>query len=124
MGVSLKGDAPRPRSLKENAQDVSKESAFKLNGDHFGIRNRNTRRAYAIECDDPIKEAQKFYDKIGYGGRFMETGNENRVQLSDGTIINYRVKSKSGGPVVDINVQYSNEAYGIKTHKLHFIKRR
>lgn len=124
MGVRLKGEAPRARCLKENIQVIVKESNFKLDGNHFGVRNKRSSRAYAIECDDPVQEAQKFYDKIGYGGQFMERGNENRVQLLDGTIINFRVKSKSGGPVVDINVQYSTDTCGIKTHKLHFIKRR
>ena len=45
----------------------------------------------------------------------------NRVRLRDGTIINYRVVSKSGGPAVEINVKKSSDSCGLRSHKIHFI---
>lgn len=123
MGMTLKGGAPRQRSVSENIKDNKDDPMFKMTDGHFGTKNSNSNNVYVIERDNPIEAAKTFYDKIGYGGKFMEGGGENRVQMLDGTIINFRISSKSGSPAVDINVKYRNEKGKLKTHKLHFIKR-
>lgn len=121
--MTLKGGASRQRSISENIKENRSNSLFKINGDHFGTKNANSTSAYVIRCDDPISVAKTFYDKIGYGGKFMKGGGENRVQMLDGSIINYRITSRSGSPAVDINIKRSNEKGKLKSHKIHFIKR-
>ena len=126
MGSTYKGGSPRHRSLRENLPDVGKNPLFVQNGNHYGVARKGGAAVTTIKSDNPIKTAQEFFDKIGYGGAFMtdaETGQitENRVRLRDGTIINYRVVSKSGGPVVEINVKKSSDSCGLRSHKIHFI---
>ena len=99
---------------------------FVKEGNHFGSPGRYGAAVTTIKSSDPINTAQAFFDKIGYGGAFMRdsvTGQitENRVMLRDGTIINYRVTSKSGSPAVEINVRRSIDNCGLRSHKIHFI---
>ena len=42
---------------------------------------------------------------------------ENRVRPRDGTAINYRLVSKSGGPAVEINVKKSSDSCGLRSLK-------
>lgn len=129
MGSTYKGGSPTHRSLRENLPRVAENPLFVKNGNHYGDARTNGAAVTTIESDNPIKVAQEFFDRIGYGGMFMtdaETAQitENRVRLRDGTIINFRVTSKSGWPAVEINVKKSSDSCGIRSHKIHFIYRR
>lgn len=126
MGSTYKGGSPTHRSLRENLPDVGKNPLFGRNDNHYGVSGKGGAAVTTIKSDNPIKTAQEFFDKIGYGGAFMadaKTGQimKNRVRLRDGTIINYRVVSKSGGPAVEINVKKSSDSCGLRSHKIHFI---
>ena len=126
MGSTYKGSSPIHRSLRENLPGVSKNPLFGRNGNHYGVSGKGGAAVTTIKSDNPIKTAQEFFDKIGHGGAFMadvKTGQitKNRVRLRDGTIINYRVVSKSGGPAVEINIKKSSDSCGLRSHKIHFI---
>lgn len=126
MGLSYKGGTDHHHSLRENFSSLGNNPLFARNGNHFGIAGKSGASVTTIKSDNPLKTAQEFFDKIGNGGQFMIDSRTNsytfnRVQLKDGTIINYRVYSKSGSPVVDINVDSSNDNCGLRTHKIHFI---
>ena len=126
MGLSYKGGTDHHHSLRENLSNLSSNPLFVRNGNHFGVAGKGGASVTTIKSNNPLETAREFFDKIGHGGRFMvdpKTGSYtfNRVQLKDGTIINYRVYSKSGSPAVDINVDGSNDNCGLRTHKIHFI---
>ena len=126
MGLTYKGGTNHHRSLRENFSNLSSNPLFVRNGNHFGVAGKGGASVTTIKSDNPLKTAQEFFDKIGHGGQFMVDSKTNRytynrVQLKDGTIINYRVYSKSGSPAVDINVDSSNDNCGLRTHKIHFI---
>lgn len=45
--------------------------------------------------------------------------------MSDGTIITYReVSSSDASPAVDINIKKSTNPSGVKSQKIHFIKKK
>lgn len=126
MGITYKNNSPKHRSLGENLPRLESNPLFVRNGNHYGMSSKGGAAVTTIKSDNPIKTAQEFFDKIGYGGAFMRdvrTGQitENRVSLRDGTIINYRVNSKSASPAVEINVKKSKENCGLRSHKIHFI---
>ena len=127
MGLTYKGGAKHHHSLKENLQNHESNSLFQRHGNHYGEINGKSAKVTTIKSNDPIKTAQEFFDKIGYGGKFMinsSTGrlDQNLVYMYDGTIIYYRVTSKSGSPAISINVSNSRDNCGLRTHKIHFIK--
>ncbi len=84
------------------------------------------KKLYHIYSDDPVATAKDFYDKIGFGGIEEPTPNGKgfKTSLADGTIITWREISSSddGSPAVDINIKYSKDSGGLKTHKIHFVK--
>lgn len=66
--------------------------------------------AGSLDFPVALRGAEGVFYIIGYGGASLidvKTGQmtENRVQLRDGTIINFRVTSKSGSPAVEINIK-------------------
>lgn len=126
MGLSYKGGTLTHHSLRDNLPRLGDSPLFQRNGNHFGQTGKNGAAVTTIKSDNPLETAQEFFDKIGYGGMFLmdkkigET-NFNRVLLRDGTIINFRVYSKSGSPAVDINIDNSSDNCGLRSHKIHFI---
>lgn len=110
MGSTYKVGSPTHRSLRENMSSMGNNPLFSQNGNHYGVSGKGGAAVTTIKSDNPIKTAQEFFDKIGCGGVFMtdaKTGQitQNRVRLRDGTVINFRLVSKSGGPAVEINVR-------------------
>lgn len=127
MGLSYKGGTSSHHSLRDNLSSLEYNPLFQRNGNHFGQANKSGATVTTIKSDNPLKTAQEFFDKIGYGGSFMKNSStgqvdQNLVYMSDGTIIYYRVTSKSGSPAVFIYVKNSNNNCGLRTHKIHFIK--
>ncbi len=126
MGLSYKGGTSSHHSLRDNLSSLEYNPLFQRNGNHFGQANKSGATVTTIKSDNPLKTAQEFFDKIGQGGMFlsdkkMSEITYNRVRLKDGTIINFRVYSKSGSPTVDINIDQSGDKCGLRTHKIHFI---
>lgn len=127
MGLTYKGGANYHHSIKDNLSKLNKNSLFKKNGNHFGEISKGSAAVTTIKCSYPCESAQQFFDIIGYGGVFMhdlKKGEivQNRVMMKDGTIINFRIHSKSGSPAVDIDIKRSVDNCGIRSHKIHFIK--
>lgn len=126
MGLSYKGGTSTHHSLKDNLPNLGYNPLFQRHGNHYGEVGKHGAAVTTIKSDNPLKTAQEFFDKIGQGGIFLtdkKTGKTtfNRVCLKDGTIINFRVYSKSGSPAVDINIDNSSDSCGLRTHKIHFI---
>lgn len=126
MGVSYKGGTSTHHSLRDNLSSLGSNPLFQKNGNHYGQAGKHGSAVTTIKSDNPLKTAQEFFDKIGHGGMFltdkkMGVVTFNRVRMKDGTIINFRVYSKSGSPAVDINIDKSSDNCGLRTHKIHFI---
>lgn len=127
MGVSYKGGTKYNHSLSENLSSLNSNPLFQRHGNHYGDSNHNGAKVTTIKSDNPIATAQEFFDKIGYGGAFMKNSStgqfyQNLVYMSDGTVIYYRITSKSGSPAISISVKNSSDNCGLRTHKIHFIK--
>ena len=123
MGISYKGYSYRHRSLRENLEEGPNNSLFTPHGNHFGEIFNNSAKRCNIYSDDPVATAKQFFDWIGYGGVWMARIGGNRVRLRDGTIINYRTTSNSGSPAIDISIKISNDNCGIRSHRIHFVKK-
>lgn len=122
--ASYKGGASTYHSLSDNAQSL--KDAYGIREGYFGTRSNNgNSRVRNIESDDPLDEAQRFYEKASYGG-IEEQIEEGKwmASMKDGTILTIRITSSSdGSPAVDINIKKSVEETGIKGQKIHFVKK-
>ena len=122
MGTGYKGDSPTFRTILENLPALKSE--YKYNNGYFfekGQGREHTRNNFSI---NPLKTAKGFYDKLTYGGIETKFKNEKglKTRMADGTIASFRETSISdGSPVVEINVQKSNNHDGLKQQKIHFI---
>jgi hypothetical protein len=125
MGLSYKGGTPTHHSLRDNLSRLGRNPLFQRNGNHYGQAGKNGAAVTTIKSNNPLETAQEFFDKIGHGGMFLTDKRMGEVsfnRMKDGTIINFRVYSKSGSPAVDINIDNSSDNCGLRTHKIHFIK--
>lgn len=76
--------------------------------------------------DDPLSEARIFYDMISHGGLEESIGKGKwKTTMADGTVIVMREVSHSpdGSPAVGINVRFSTDEHGVKSQKIHFVRR-
>lgn len=126
MGLSYKGGTSTYHSLRDNLSGLGNNPLFQRNGNHYGQAGKNGAAVTTIKSDNPLETAREFFNKIAYGGMFLTDKKMgevifNRVRMKDGTIINFRVYSKSGSPAVDININNSSDNCGLRTHKIHFI---
>lgn len=126
MGLTYKGGTDHHHSLRENLSSLDNNPLFTRHGNHYGDAGKGGASVTTIKSDNPLATAQAFFDTIGHGGAFMKDPKTNattmnRVQMKDGTIINFRVYSKSGSPAVDINISGSSDSCGLRNHKIHFI---
>lgn len=124
MGTSYKGGSPTYRSVGENIDATA--AKYEYQNGRFGKCSPSTgTHTRNIISDDPLETARDFYDKIAYGGietKYPEQGRST-TQMADGTMISFRIISKSdGSPVVEINIKKSNNSNGLKEQKIHFIK--
>jgi hypothetical protein len=119
----------RKKRLSENLPEVEKNWPMNSGG-FFGKNPKGTPIVSDIECDDPIGEAQQFYDKIANGGEtqsiYDKYGNYKGelTTMADGSIVVLRIiTSTVGKPAVSINIDNSNEKEklgGLVSHKIHF----
>lgn len=123
MGTGYKGDSKYYRSIGQNVLITSSKYAysngrFGVNSPHGGASTRN------ISSADNLSTATDFYNKIAFGGKENRVNENLRItRMADGTIITMRKVSHSDGtPVVDVNIERSAHAGGIKKQKIHFIK--
>lgn len=127
MGTYYKGNTPTYRELLDNIKEITKDYPLNACG-YFGEKGKSSNcQIRQIYCEDPIKEAQYFYDIIAFGG--IETNIPNnkgvRTKLKDGTVITYReVTSTKDSPAVEININKSNNHGNIKYQKIHFERRK
>lgn len=126
MGTHFKGNSPTYHSLRDNLPRVNENYKHNENG-YFGeIGKSGCNAIRQINCDDPIAEAHKFFNTIGFGGIETELPNHKGIssKLKDGTIIVCRdITSTLGSPAVEINIRYSNDSCGIQNQKIHFEKK-
>lgn len=123
MGCSYIGCAGSYHSIGDNLSNVEKD--FERHGNHFGTKSsEGSSNVYEIFNKDQHKAAKDFYDRIAYGGVVILNLPSGQVaKMKDGTIITYRDATSSyESPAVSINVRESSDNFGIKTHKIHFIK--
>lgn len=123
MGT-YKGGSPTYRKLQEN-YDKIKESYPVSNGyiGMVGLSGKSHIRE--ISTSNPIREAQKLYDTIAYGGIESNLPNGKGIYsvMKDGSVITFRViTSTKGSPAVDINIKHSTSYNSFKTQKIHFTK--
>lgn len=127
MGT-YKGGTNHHHSVKENLDSLS--SKFDYNNGFFGTPgNNNSKSVRHIASEDPSATAKEFYDTAAHGGIeqtiYAKDGTVKgfKCDMADGTVITWRnVSNSDGSPAVDINIQKSNDAGGIKQQKIHFIR--
>lgn len=122
MGAGYKGGSTIHMSILENLNNLKSEYNYK-DGYFFekGLGREHTRENYS---QNPLKTAKDFYDKLTYGGIETEFGSGKGLmtRMADGTIVSFRKTSTSdGSPVVEINVQKSNNHGDLKQQKIHFV---
>lgn len=127
MGTFYKGGTKTYRSFMENLELISIVYPINTSG-YFGeIGKSNSVAIRQIFSDDPVKEAQSFYEKLSFGGieENLPNGKGKKTTLRDGTIIVYREKTSTpDSPAVEINVRYSKEHGKIKSQKIHFERKK
>jgi hypothetical protein len=127
MGTYYKGNTPTYREILDNIDNIIKDYPLNNCG-YFGEKGKaGNCQIRQIYCNDPIKEAQKFYNIVAFGG--IETNLQNnmgvRTKLKDGTVITYReITSTKDSPAVEININKSNNHGNIKPQKIHFERRK
>lgn len=127
MGT-YKGRTDHHHSIKENLGNLRRK--FDYHNGFFGTQgNNNNKSVRHIASNDPTATAKEFYDTAAHGGIeqpiFAIDGSVKgfKCDMADGSVITWRnVSSSDGSPAVDINIQKSNDAGGIKQQKIHFIR--
>lgn len=124
MGTGFKGNALHYRGIAENIPAAS--SKYKYHNGRFGENSPSTgNRTRIIASSDPLQTAMDFYNTLAYGGleKTYEDRSRRITQMADGTIITWRMVSRSdGSPVVEINVSGSSNTGGLKKQKIHFVR--
>ncbi len=122
MGVKYIGGAKHFRSIGQNL--LAMKSSYGFENGYFGKNDgTSNNKVRTIITDNPDKTAKDFFNKISYGGVDISKNGVTMAQTHDGTIITFRLKTSSNGsPAVDINIDYSTHAAGIKRQKIHFAK--
>lgn len=94
-------------------------------GEHIG-RNAEDVRIVFTE-NDPIEETQILFEKLTKGAEIHEKiiGKRWYAKLDDGSIITLRINhpTPEHAPAVMISVRKSKDSAGIKSQKIHFIKK-
>ena len=125
MGTgSYKGGTIKYHSIGPNILITAQ--TYKYSNGYFGESSPSTgSRTRNIVSNDIVATAKDFYSKIALGGKEKKLSDNLKVtNMSDGTRISLRIKSKSDGtPVVEINISKSTHSGGVKYQKIHFIRR-
>lgn len=125
MGTgSYKGGTIKCHNIEQNILITAQ--TYKYSNGYFGESSPSTgSRTRNIVSNDNVATAKDFYSKIALGGKEKILSDNLKVtNMSDGTRISFRIKSKSDGtPVVEINISKSTHSGGVKYQKIHFIRR-
>lgn len=115
-------------TIEENARrakrkyPLTKEGLFGVEGKgRTSRKGKKTTHKRAIYCEDQYETAQDFYEIIGKGGKetSLKNGHGVRSDLSDKTVITYRVNTGTkNSPAVSINVEKPKSK--IQNQKIHF----
>ena len=128
MGHGFKGDTGHYHSFGENVDALKSSYQYNKSTGYFGSVGKSSNpKVRNISSDDPIASAEDFYSKGAYGGIEKRLGNGKGyiTTMRDGSVLTYRtVSSSDGSPAVDIHISSKNtENGGVKTQKIHFIKK-
>lgn len=125
MGHGYKGGSEAFRSLADNCSKLKEN--FPFSQGYFGFRGKSGSSAVRnVYSDNPLSEARIFYDMIFCGGLEESIGKGKwKTTMADGTVVVMREVSHSsdGSPAVDINVRFSTDEHGVKSQKIHFVRR-
>lgn len=124
MGSYFKGGTNTYHSISDNIGHTAEN--YHYEDGYFGKKGKSTITSNReIDCDNPLNEANKFYNFIANGGieTTLENGKGLSTKLKDGTVITYReITSTLNSPAVEINIKKSTDTGGIKKQKIHFEK--
>lgn len=102
---------------------------FNPNSGYFGqYKDGNRSKTRIVYTDnDPIKETKILFDQLTKGAR-VEQDIPNKMwhaTLKDGSRVTLRINhpTPAHAPAVMISVRKSNDNAGIKSQKIHFIKK-
>lgn len=127
MGFGYKGDTGHYHTLGENAASLKESYKFNPNSGYFGEPGKSSNNHVRnIESEDPLKTSKDFYEKAAYGGKETPLKNGEGVItiMKDGTVIVFRETSHSDGTsAIDINIKSPKDNGGIKSQKIHFVKK-
>ena len=109
------------KSLNENLEQLLAVFSDFKDG-YFGKpkpKKENIRRIY---CDDPKATSEKFFELIGHNGKpeKLKNGTGDRMVMKDGSFVQLRPNSTSGGPAIDI----SSRRPGLEDQKIHFVSKK
>ncbi|MEE3343545.1 MAG: hypothetical protein VZS44_05600 [Bacilli bacterium] len=110
-------------NINKNAKAITNKYPI-TKGGYFGKKGSST-KIRVINTDKPISEAENFFNKISKGYTYIKSdGNVKLAYLPDGSIITYRVYTKTSktgnSPAVDINIKSSKVNPKIKNQRIHF----
>jgi hypothetical protein len=122
MGTRYIGGATYFRSIGQNL--LAMKSSYGFENGYFGKNDgKSNNKVRTITTNNPEDTAREFFNRISYGGIDVSKDGVTMTQTHDGSIITFRLKTSSdGSPAVDINIEYSTHAAGIKRQKIHFAK--
>ena len=104
-------------SIKANLEPLAKKYGVTPGG-KFGSPGKG--KARHIYSEDPVSEAQSFFNQAKQGGvdEPLENGRGTISKFKDGSEVKFRPKSKDGTPSVEITVTGPGGRY----QKIHFVK--
>lgn len=122
MGHGYASDPGQYREIGENISSLVQK--YHYEDGMFGQRGSRT-YFRVITAEDPLKEANYFYQQLSKGGveRSVKNGKVRISVMSDGSEVSIReVTSTEGSPAVEISIRRSINPGGLKTQKIHFLK--
>lgn len=118
-------------TLRRNSIEVKANPLYHFNADtgYFGEHGsgcaEDVRTVYTD--NDPIEETKILFGKLTNGADIKQDfkGKKWHARLDDGSVITLRINhpTPEHAPAVMISVRKSKDSAGIKTQKIHFIKK-
>ena len=119
MATTLGSKPDQPKSLEENLDETILIFPLTPSG-YFGqSSDTKVRRIYS---GDPEATSEQFFGLLGANGERspMTNGKGDVLTMKDGSFVQLRPNSKSGGPAIDIVPTGSK----IKAQRIHFLNRK